>query len=52
MKMMIAMTANVVPRTPMSRAVDFTHANRLLNRKMRRTVTAPKIASKGPRPIV
>jgi hypothetical protein len=43
MKMVRAMTANVVPRTPMSRAVDFTHANRLLIRNMRRTTAAPKL---------
>ena len=35
----------------MSRAVNFTHANRPLIRNMRRTTAAPKIASKVPRPI-
>lgn len=50
-KIEIAITANAVSRTPMFRAVDFIHASRLLNSRMRRTTAAPKIASKGPRPI-
>ena len=48
--MMPAMTASVVPRTPRSRAADFTRLSRPAISRMRATA-APASASQAPKPI-